>query len=80
LPNAYPTLEDQAIFLEYGPRGKPKQTFEGTIKKEGIGVDGKVYSPSYAAVYCIQKAGSPRKPPILIDANADANPGEIRWY
>jgi hypothetical protein len=65
LLNAYPTLEDQAMFLEYGPRGKPKQTFEVTLKKEGIEVDGKVYSPSYAAVYCIQKAGSPRKPPDL---------------
>jgi len=31
------------------------------VKKEGIEVDGNVYSPSYAAVYCIQKAGSPRK-------------------
>jgi len=61
LLNAFPTLEDQAVFLEYGPRGKPKQTFQGTIKKEGIEVDGKVSSPSYAAVYCIQKAGSPRK-------------------
>jgi hypothetical protein len=61
LLNAFPTLEGEPVFLEYGPRGKPKQTFEGTIKKEGVEVDGKVYSPSYAAVYCIQEAGSPRK-------------------
>jgi hypothetical protein len=68
LLNAYHTLEDQAIFLEYGPHGNPKQTFEGIIK-EGIEVDGKVYSPSCATVYCIQEAGSPRKTPILIDSN-----------
>ena len=61
LLDAFPSLEDQHVFLNYGPLGKPKQTFEGTIKKEGIEVDNKVYSPSYAAVYCIQKAGSPRK-------------------
>jgi hypothetical protein len=61
LLNAFPTLEGEPVFLEYGPHGKPKQTFEGTIKKEGVEVDGKVYSPSYAAVYCIQEAGSPRK-------------------
>lgn len=31
--------------------------------KEGIEVDGKVYSPSYAAVYCIQKAGASGRRP-----------------
>jgi hypothetical protein len=61
LLNALPALEGQTVILEYGPRGKPKQAFQGTVKKEGIEIDGKVYSPSYAAVYCIQKAGSPRK-------------------
>jgi hypothetical protein len=61
LLNAFPAIVGQEVLLEYGPRGKPKQTFQGTIKKEGIEVDGKTYSPSYAAVYCIQKAGSPRK-------------------
>jgi len=61
LLNALPALEEQTVILEYGPRGKPKQTFQGIVKKDGIEVDGNVYSPSYAAVYCIQKAGSPRK-------------------
>jgi hypothetical protein len=61
LLNAFPELEGNEVSLQYGPKGKPKQTFHGTVKKEGIEVDGKVYSPSYAAVYCIQKAGSPRK-------------------
>ncbi len=61
LLEAFPTLQDQYVFLNYGPLGKSKQTFQGTIRKEGIEVDNKVYSPSYAAVYCIKKAGSPRK-------------------
>jgi hypothetical protein len=30
------------------------------VRKEGIEVEGKVYSPSYAAVRCIQQAGSSR--------------------
>ena len=38
-----------------------KRTFEGTVRQNGIEVDGRVFSPSLAAVYCIQKAGSPRK-------------------
>jgi hypothetical protein len=41
LLNAYPTLEDQASFLEYGLRGTTKRMFAGTIKKGGIEVDGK---------------------------------------
>jgi hypothetical protein len=61
LLDAFPLLEGQHVFLKYGPLGKPKQTFEGTIKKEGIEVEGKVYSPSYAAVACMKKAGSSRK-------------------
>lgn len=61
LLNAFPSLEGQHVFLRYGPRGRPKQTFQGTIRKEGIEVDNKVFSPSYAAVHCIQQAGSPRK-------------------
>jgi hypothetical protein len=61
LLNAFPSLEGQYVFMTYGPRGKLKQTFQGAIKKEGVEVDNKVYSPSYAAVYCMQKAGSPRK-------------------
>jgi hypothetical protein len=49
LLNAYPTLEDQASFLEYGPHGGPKQTFEGTIKKEAIEVAGKGYRSPVAS-------------------------------
>ena len=47
--------------MEYGPRGQPRQVFEGIVREDGIEVDGVVFSPSYAAVRCIQNAGSDRK-------------------
>ena len=53
--------EGDKLYLEYGPRGQKKQKFEGIVRKDGIEVGGRVFSPSYAAVYCIQKAGSKRK-------------------
>src|SRR5262249_42878387 len=53
--------DGQPLTLEYGPRGGERRTFAGLVRQVGIEVDGKVYSPSYAAVYCIQKAGSKRK-------------------
>ncbi len=53
--------EGQKVLLDYGPRGKPKQTFEGVLRKDGVELDGQVMSLSAAAVYCIQKAGSPRE-------------------
>ena len=52
--------EGQRVLLDYGPRGKPKQMFEGVLRKEGVEVDGQIMSLSAAAVYCIQKAASPR--------------------
>jgi hypothetical protein len=52
--------EGQPVILEYGPRGQPKQAFQGILRKEGVEVDGKVMSLSMAAVYCMQKAGSNR--------------------
>jgi hypothetical protein len=53
--------EGQKVLLEYGPRGKPKKTFEGILRREGVEVDTKVMSLSTAAVYCIQKAGGQRE-------------------
>jgi hypothetical protein len=53
--------EGQKVFLEYGPRGKSKQTFEGILRKEGVEVDKNIMSLSAAAVYCIKKAGSNRE-------------------
>jgi hypothetical protein len=58
---AMPNLVGSRLKLEYGPRGSERRTFEGVLRSNGIEVDGKIFSPSYAAVYCIQKAGSPRK-------------------
>jgi len=43
----------QKVYLEYGPRGKAKQRWEGIIRESGIEVDGIVRAPSTAAVYCI---------------------------
>ena len=51
----------QQLSMEYGPKGKPKQTFYATVREDGLEIDGKVYSPSYAATYCMRKIGSSRK-------------------
>ncbi len=48
------------LTLEYGSRGKKKQQFTSVVRDDGLEVDGKVYSPSYAAVACMRKAGSNR--------------------
>jgi hypothetical protein len=61
LLNAKPDLVNTPLILEYGPRGLNKQTFHGVLKNEGVEVDGVVRSPSYAAVYCIKKAGGQRE-------------------
>jgi hypothetical protein len=53
--------DGQKVFLEYGPRGQARRTFEGFLRKEGVEVEGKVMSLSAAAVYCIQQAGSQRQ-------------------
>jgi hypothetical protein len=50
----------EQLSMEYGPRGKEKQIFTGIVQDDGLEVDGKVYSLSYAAVICMQKAGSKR--------------------
>ena len=53
--------EGQTLYLEYGPRGQERQRFAGTVRDDGIELEGQVYSPSYAAVVCMQKAGSARQ-------------------
>jgi hypothetical protein len=53
--------EGQIVLLDYGPRGKPKKQWKGTLRKDGVEVDGKIMSLSAAAVYCIQKSGSQRQ-------------------
>ena len=49
------------VYMDYGPKGKTKTHFEGTIRENGIELDGKVYSPSVAALKCIQIVSSGRK-------------------
>jgi hypothetical protein len=61
LLDAMPALEGQTFLLEYGPRGGERKIFQGTIRQDGMEVDGEVNSPSYAAVRCMRKAGSQRE-------------------
>jgi hypothetical protein len=51
---------DEPVYMDYGPKGKPKTHFVGRVKEDGIEVDGIVYSPSIAALRCIQKVSSTR--------------------
>lgn len=55
--------EGQNIIHSYKPRGGKNRTFSGTLLKDGsISVlDQTFTSPSYAALACIQEAGSDRK-------------------
>ncbi|MCH5372689.1 MAG: hypothetical protein JJ992_01845, partial [Planctomycetes bacterium] len=39
----------------------PKKTFKGIARKDGIEVDGKVMSPSGAALHCINSTGAERQ-------------------
>jgi hypothetical protein len=51
------------LTMTYGPRGGKKNSYEGTVGKDGsITVLGKTFSsPSYAGIFVIQSAGSKRK-------------------
>lgn len=51
------------LYMSYGRRNAEKRTYEGVVQADGsISVFGKSFSsPSYAALYCIQSAGSDRK-------------------
>lgn len=51
----------QKLHMIYGPRGQDKQTFHAVVREDGLEIDGRVFSPSYAAFYCMRKAGSDRK-------------------
>lgn len=57
---AMPSLIGQKLKLDYGPRGSERRTFEGVLRSDGVEVDGRMFSPSYAAVHCMKKAGSSR--------------------
>jgi hypothetical protein len=60
LLEAMPELVGESVFLEYGPRGAEKRTFQGIVRQDGIEVNGNVYSPSSAAVLCMKQLGSQR--------------------
>jgi hypothetical protein len=49
-----------SVYMDYGPKGKPKTHFTGTIRDSGVELDGKVYSPSIAALRCIQSVSLSR--------------------
>ena len=51
------------LVMRYGPKGKRKRVFTATVTEDGnIDFEGQVYtSLSYAAVACMQAAGSERK-------------------
>lgn len=50
----------EKLHFKYGPKGQPKALFEGIIRKDGIEVDGQAYSPSIAAIRCINKVNPSR--------------------
>jgi hypothetical protein len=61
LLEAMPEFIGESVFLEYGPRGAERRTFQGIVRQDGIEVNGTVYSPSSAAVVCMKQVGSQRR-------------------
>jgi hypothetical protein len=55
--------ESNELFLSYKPTGKKRRTFQGVLSLDGsiTVLDQNYSSPSYAALACIQDAGSERK-------------------
>lgn len=51
----------QEVYMQYGPTDKRKHRFVAFVRRNGLEVDGSVYSPSYAAVVCMRKTGSRRE-------------------
>jgi hypothetical protein len=46
------------LTMNYGPKGKTRRVFKGTLRPNGIEVEGRVFSsPSAAAVFCMKRAG-----------------------
>ncbi|MBW2358783.1 MAG: SIR2 family protein [Deltaproteobacteria bacterium] len=50
----------QKVVFRYMTEAGKKEIFEGSLQKNGITVDGHLYSISYSAVYCMKKAGDQR--------------------
>jgi NAD-dependent SIR2 family protein deacetylase len=49
--------EGQPLFFHYHSDSGNEVTYQGVLRKQGIEIDGNIYSPSYSAVYCIAKTG-----------------------
>jgi hypothetical protein len=51
------------LYMTYKPRsGQDRKTYEAIVEEDGsLRADDQSFSPSYAAVYYLNKAGSPRK-------------------
>jgi hypothetical protein len=60
LIDARPDLVGQTLTMQYGPRGGQRRTFTGVLRRDGVEIDGKVYSLSYGAVHCMKQTGSTR--------------------
>lgn len=58
--DARPDLVGQTMTLRYGPRGGQPRTFTGILRRDGIEIDGRVFSLSYGAIHCMRQAGSTR--------------------
>jgi len=52
--------EGDRLWFKYGPKGQSKTPFEGIVRKDGIEVDGRAYSPSIAAIRCINRVNPSR--------------------
>ena len=54
--------QGEMLFMTYGPRGGERRRYQATVLSDGsIEVLGKSFSaPSYAALLCVQDAGSSR--------------------
>lgn len=54
-------VEGQLLMKEYKPKGGKKHSFTGIVHKDGIEVEGRVYAPSNAALYCLHKINTSLK-------------------
>lgn len=53
-------LVGQELFFEYGPKGKSKTRFIGTVRRNGIEVDGEISSVTVSSLKCMQKISPER--------------------
>ncbi len=61
LVDSRPDLIGQTLTMEYGPRGTHRRSFSDTLRRDGVEIDGRLFSLSYGALYCMKQAGSSRR-------------------